>query len=141
MSGAPYHPVKNPVMSGFFMHNQKLESVDAAKYLGVSISQDMSWNTHMRHQSGAYMIEIKVKSKKLKEGQPDGYQTTPPHSSVGQPWMAVTRKQTYWRASQCFIRSILSIYPAEPYLRPTCHTASVIFCAPLTVHSSPTRSR
>ena len=38
---------KNPVMSGYFMHNQKLESVDAAKYLGVSISKDLSWNTHI----------------------------------------------------------------------------------------------
>ena len=34
-------------MSGYFMHNQKLESVDAAKYLGVSISKDLSWNTHI----------------------------------------------------------------------------------------------
>ena len=38
---------KKPVMSGYFMHNQKLESVDAAKYLGVSISKDLSWNTHI----------------------------------------------------------------------------------------------
>ena len=38
---------KNPVMSSYFMHNQKLESVDAAKYLGVSISKDLSWNTHI----------------------------------------------------------------------------------------------
>ena len=38
---------KKPVMSGYFMHNQKLESVDAAKYLGVSIRKDLSWNTHI----------------------------------------------------------------------------------------------
>ena len=33
---------KKPVMSGYFMHNQKLESVDAAKYLGVSISKNLN---------------------------------------------------------------------------------------------------
>ena len=38
---------KKPVMSGYFMRNQKLESVDAAKYLGVSISKDLSLNTHI----------------------------------------------------------------------------------------------
>ena len=34
-------------MFSYFMHNQKLESVDTAKYLGVSISKDLSWNTHI----------------------------------------------------------------------------------------------
>ena len=38
---------KNPVMSNYFMHYQKLKSVDAVKYLGVSISKDLSWNTHI----------------------------------------------------------------------------------------------
>ena len=31
------------------MHNQELESVDAAKYLGVAISKDLSWNTHINN--------------------------------------------------------------------------------------------
>ena len=29
------------------MHNQELESVDTAKYLGVNISRDLGWNTHI----------------------------------------------------------------------------------------------
>ena len=38
---------KNPAMSSYFMHNQKMESVDSAKYLGVRIRKDLSWNTHI----------------------------------------------------------------------------------------------
>ena len=40
---------KSPVTSRYFMHNQELESVDAAKYLGVAISKDLSWNTHINN--------------------------------------------------------------------------------------------
>ena len=29
------------------MHGQKLETVDAAKYLGVNIGADLSWNSHI----------------------------------------------------------------------------------------------
>ena len=31
------------------MNNQELEPVDAAKYLGVTISKDLSWNTHINN--------------------------------------------------------------------------------------------
>ena len=34
------------------MHNQKL--VDAMKYLGVSISKDLSWNTHISNIDSGY---------------------------------------------------------------------------------------
>ena len=40
---------RKPVMSRYFMHNQKLESVDTAKCLGVNISKDLSWNTHINN--------------------------------------------------------------------------------------------
>ena len=36
---------KSPVKSRYFMHNQEQESEDAAKYLGVTISKDLNWNT------------------------------------------------------------------------------------------------
>ena len=29
------------------MHNRELESVDTAKYLGVNVSKDLGWNTHI----------------------------------------------------------------------------------------------
>ena len=40
---------KSLVKSRYFMHNQELESVDAAKYLGVTIGKDLSWNTHINN--------------------------------------------------------------------------------------------
>ena len=42
-------PSKSPIKSRYFMHNQELESVDAAKYLGVTSSKDLSWNTHINN--------------------------------------------------------------------------------------------
>ena len=40
---------KCPVKARYFMHNQELESVDAAKYLGVTISKDLSWKHHINN--------------------------------------------------------------------------------------------
>ena len=40
---------KSPVESRYFMHNQELDFVDAAKYLGVTISKDLSWNTNINN--------------------------------------------------------------------------------------------
>ena len=31
------------------MHSQELESVDEAMYLDVTISKDLSWNTHINN--------------------------------------------------------------------------------------------
>ena len=49
MPGNPLPAQKNPVKSRYFMHNQELESVDAAKYLVVTISKDLSWNTNINN--------------------------------------------------------------------------------------------
>ena len=38
---------RKPVMSRYFMQNWELESVDTAKYLGVNVSKDLGWNTHI----------------------------------------------------------------------------------------------
>ena len=40
---------KSLVESRYFMHNQELDFVDAAKYLGVTISKDLSWNTNINN--------------------------------------------------------------------------------------------
>ena len=38
---------RHPVSTQYSLHNQALESVGGAKYLGVHLSKDLSWNTHV----------------------------------------------------------------------------------------------
>lgn len=46
---------KQPIHSRYTLHGQTLESVDSAKYLGVHISKDLTWNTHVSNiTSNAY---------------------------------------------------------------------------------------
>jgi hypothetical protein len=40
---------KKPITSDYYLHGHKLETVDSAKYLGVTLNQDLSWNNHI-HQ-------------------------------------------------------------------------------------------
>ena len=40
---------RHPVSTQYSLHNQALESVDGAKYLGVYLSKDLSWNTHVNN--------------------------------------------------------------------------------------------
>ena len=37
-----------PIHSQYTLHGEILESVDCARYLGVSISKYMTWNTHIK---------------------------------------------------------------------------------------------
>ena len=64
---------RKPVMSRYFMHNQELESVDTAKYLGVNISKDLSWNTHINNitasanrTSGFLKRNVQTKNKDIR---------------------------------------------------------------------------
>ena len=41
------------VTSRYFMHNQDYELVGTAKYLGVNISKDLSWNTHINKMAAS----------------------------------------------------------------------------------------
>ena len=39
--------LKTPIPSEYSLHNTELESVSAAKYLGVTISDNLNWGTHI----------------------------------------------------------------------------------------------
>ena len=38
---------KNPTISNYSLHDQHLQAVQQAKYLGATISSDLSWNKHV----------------------------------------------------------------------------------------------
>ena len=39
--------LKTPIETKYFLHDTMLDSVSSAKYLGVTISDDLSWSTHI----------------------------------------------------------------------------------------------
>ena len=38
---------KQPLKTQYTLHDQVLEATDTAKYIGVTISKDLSWNDHI----------------------------------------------------------------------------------------------
>ena len=40
---------KQPLTNEYHLHNQRLATVDSAKYLGVTISHDLSWDEHINN--------------------------------------------------------------------------------------------
>ncbi len=64
---------KTPIDTCYLLHNTKLDSVTSAKYLGVTISNDLTWNTHIDNITkkanqtlGFLRRNIKVHSEPLK---------------------------------------------------------------------------
>ena len=43
---------KRPIKTDYILHGQVLESVTCAKYLGVDISSDLTWNSHVDRIAG-----------------------------------------------------------------------------------------
>ena len=40
---------RTPIRHQYVLHDQVLEAVDHAKYLGLEISHDLNWNTHIQN--------------------------------------------------------------------------------------------
>ena len=63
-----------PIQSQHTLHGEILESVDCARYLGVSISKDLTWNTHIKEiltkanrTLGFVKRNVRTKNKSVKE--------------------------------------------------------------------------
>ena len=53
-----------PVQSQYTLHGQTLESLDSAKYLDVTISQDLNWNKHINNITGKANRTLRFIKKK-----------------------------------------------------------------------------
>jgi hypothetical protein len=40
---------RNKIMANYYIHGQQLQVVDNAKYLGLTISKNLSWNNHVNN--------------------------------------------------------------------------------------------
>ena len=65
---------RQPILSQYSPHGQILESVDCACYLGVRISKDLTWNTHIKEilskanrTLGFVKRNVKTKNQSVKE--------------------------------------------------------------------------
>ena len=65
--------LKTPIPTKYLLHGIELESVPSDKYLGVNISEDLSWSTHINNTSkktnqtlGFIKRNIRVQNKDLK---------------------------------------------------------------------------
>ena len=64
---------KPTIQSNYVLHGHTLKSVDAAKYLGVTIPKDLKWNTHIENAKtkanrvlGFLRRNLKINSEDLK---------------------------------------------------------------------------
>ena len=65
---------KNPIKHPYILHGQVLKEIDHAKYLGLDISRDLSWNNHIQKGSvmanralGFIRRNIRTKHKGIRE--------------------------------------------------------------------------
>ena len=69
----PSYSFKTPIETKYFLHDTELDNVSSAKYLGVTISDDPSWSTHIDNITrsanqtlGFLKRNIRVHNKDLK---------------------------------------------------------------------------
>ena len=92
---------RTPFNTEYILHSQVLEVVTSASYLGVDISSNLSWNTHMdrvtanaNRSLGFIKRHVKTKSPKVREM---AYQTLvrPQLEYASAIWDPHTKRNTY----------------------------------------------
>ena len=51
MPSHSHNKVQNPIPTQYTLHNCILESISSGKYIGIDISSDLSWDTHINRIS------------------------------------------------------------------------------------------
>ena len=76
MPSYAHYKVKGTTQSQYTLHGQIMESLDSAKYLGVTILQDLNWNKPINNITGKanrtlgfIKRNVKTKNESVKEQQ------------------------------------------------------------------------
>ena len=86
MPGPQHYQKVKPLNTKYILHNVELESASAAKYLGVTIADDLLWPPHIVNtiKKANQILIIRVHNKDLKSV---AYKTLSGHSwSMGAHW-------------------------------------------------------
>ena len=43
------HPIPKQIIHDYSLHNQVLENVPSAKYLGITVTDDLDWSQHINN--------------------------------------------------------------------------------------------
>ena len=61
---------RNPLQTKYILHGQALEAVSSARYLGVDISSNLSWNTHVDRITANANRSLGFKKRNIKSKSP-----------------------------------------------------------------------
>ena len=57
-------------ISSYFLHGQTLEATSASKYLGITISSDLSWSTHVKNVAARGNQRVGILQRNFRESTP-----------------------------------------------------------------------
>ena len=61
---------RSPMTNNYYLHNHQLEVVESTKYLGITISHDLKWNTHINNTTNKAGKVLNMLKRNLKISNP-----------------------------------------------------------------------